>query len=165
VRRKGGLTFAHVPVDGSRKLDDTLMESIEPFDYSRGVDFRTAYLAGYLADRYDVSSEESISRARERMKKSAEDAVLSTVMGYDSVIPESTAVHVDESKVTYALLPVWILNTSWQGKNYIFAMNGQTGRFVGDLPLDKKLKAKWFWGLTGAVTAAVFALSRLLWFL
>lgn len=41
-------------------------------------------------------------------------------------------------KNKYALYPVWLLNTSWEGKQYYFAMNGQNGKFVGDLPVDKK---------------------------
>lgn len=49
------MTFVSVPVDGSEKMADDLMESIEPFKISESVDFQTAYLSGYLADKYDVS--------------------------------------------------------------------------------------------------------------
>ena len=42
------------------------------------------------------------------------------------------------------LLPVWMLHTKWQGKDYLFAMNGQTGKLVGDLPVDKRKVAAWF---------------------
>ena len=41
-------------------------------------------------------------------------------------------IHLKRTGVHYALLPVWMLNTRWNGKNYMFAMNGQTGRMVGD---------------------------------
>ena len=44
-------------------------------------------------------------------------------------------------------------------------MNGQTGKLVGDLPMDKAAYNKWFSGITAAVGAAVFALSYLLWLL
>ena len=62
-------------------------------------------------------------------------------------------------------MPVWILNYNYKGKMYTFAMNGQTGKLVGDLPMDKSLYKKWLWGITGIVTAACFALSYLLWLL
>ena len=65
----------------------------------------------------------------------------------------------------YALYPVWILNTSWNGKNYLFAMNGQTGKFVGDLPVDNAASVKWFLGLTAGIGAAAFGLLSLLWLL
>lgn len=163
VIRAGSIGFECVPVDGSTKMDDALMESIEPFDFSDAVDFQTAYLAGYLADKYDVDSEQSIARANERVKTSTERAFSSTVNGYTSVVPVSTNVHLQNGSAKYALYPVWLLNTSWEGKQYSFAMNGQTGKFVGDLPMDKSAFKKWFFGLTGAIAAAVFALSYLLW--
>lgn len=46
VQRGGSIGFENVPVDGSEKMADDLMESIEPFDFSEAVDFQTAYLAG-----------------------------------------------------------------------------------------------------------------------
>ena len=74
VVRGGEMAFENVPVDGSTKMPDDLMESIEPYDLSEAVDFQTAYMAGYLADRYDVTSEQSSVRVKERIKKSAETA-------------------------------------------------------------------------------------------
>lgn len=143
VNRAGTLKFADVPVDGSKRIDDDIMESIEPFDMSQAVDFQTAYLAGYLADKYDVNAEESIPRANARVKKSTEDMLASTVKGFTTVVTENSNVRLFHGKAKYALLPVWFLNTTWNGKKYTFAMNGQTGKFVGDLPLDKKALLMW----------------------
>ena len=163
VSRGGSISFANVPVDGSTKMDDALMESIEPFNFSEAVDFQTAYLAGYFADRYDVNADESIGRANARIRKSTEDSFASTVIGYTSVIPEHTSVKLSDGKARYALFPVWILNTSWEGKKYTFAMNGQTGKFVGNLPMDKSAFTKWLIGLTAICGAVAFVLSYLWW--
>ena len=165
ISRGGKIGFERVPVDGSTKMDDALMESIEPYDFTGAVDFQTAYLAGFLADKYDVDSEQSIERANERIKKSTENAFASTVQGYSTVIPESTSIRLQNGKAKYALYPVWLLNTTWNGQRYTFAMNGQTGKFVGDLPLDKGAYTKWLFGLTSLIGAAVFAVSYLLWLL
>lgn len=165
VNRSGSVGFQRVPVDGSTKMDDALMESIEPFVFSQAVDFQTAYLAGYLADKYDVDAETSIQRANERIKRSTEEAFASTVMGYSTVVPVSSNVSLRNGSAKYALYPVWLLNTEWNGQKYTFAMNGQTGKLVGDLPLDKAAYKKWLFGLTGAIAAGVFALSWLLWLL
>lgn len=165
IARGGSIGFEHVPVDGSSKMADDLMESIEPFDFSKAVDFQTAYLAGYLADKYDVDAEQSINRANERIKKSTEDAFASTVQGYTSVMPEASSVRLHNGRAKYALYPVWLLNTTWNGQKYTFAMNGQTGKLVGDLPLDKDAYKKWLFGLTGIVGAAAFAACYLLWLL
>ena len=165
VSRGGSIGFERVPVDGSSKMDDALMESVEPFDFSDAVDFQMAYLAGYLADKYDVDAEQSIDRANRRIKQSTESAFAATVQGYATVTPESTSVRLRNGIAKYALYPVWILNTEWKGEKYTFAMNGQTGKFVGDLPLDKSAYKKWLFGLTGAIGAAVFAISYLFWLL
>lgn len=165
VVRSGSIAFDAVPVDGSSKMADDLMESIEPFSLDGAVDFQTAYLAGYLADKYDVTSEESVGRANERIKRSTETAFANTVKGYTTVTPESASVRLSNGRAKYALYPVWILNTAWNDKKYTFAMNGQTGKFVGNLPLDKGALARWLFGLTAAVGAAVFAVSYLFWLL
>lgn len=165
VRRGGSLGFANVPVDGSTKMPDDLMESIEPFDCSQGVPFHTAYLSGFFADRYDVDSDTCIQRANQRIKQSTEDAFRDTVHGYATVIPEASSVNFKNGNARYALYPVWLLNTNWNGKKYTFAVNGQTGKIAGDLPMDKNAYWKWLLGLTAAVGAAVLALQYLMWLL
>ena len=163
VTRAGGIGFQHVPVDGSSKMDDTLMESIEPFDIRGAVDFRTAYLSGYLADKYDVDAAASIGRANERIKRSTEEAFAATVNGYNTVIPVSSNIKLNNSKAKYALFPVWMLSTQWKGKPFTFAINGQTGKIAGDLPMDIGAFWRWLFGVSGAVSAALFALRYLAW--
>ncbi len=165
IVRAGKLGFSAVPVDGSTKIPDDLMESIEPFDLKDGVDFKTAYLSGYLADKYDVDAEHSIDRANERIKRSTEAAFRDTVQGYASVQTESNSIQLRNGKTRYALLPVWILNTTWNGQKYIFAMNGQTGRLVGDLPSDPSLTKKYFFSVAGITAAVVMGIQFLLWLL
>lgn len=165
LRRAGGLAFRRVPVDCSSRMPDDLMESIEPFDFSKAVEFRTAYLSGYLADRYDVKAEDSIARANERIKRSTEEVLAGTVHGYHSVIPASSSVRLERGRVSYALYPVWILNTTWNGKRYTFAMNGQTGKLVGDLPVDKGAWWRWFALILTVAAAVVYGLVWLFWLL
>ena len=165
VVRGGGIGFDNVPVDGSTKMDDTLMESIEPFHIRDAVDFQTAYLSGYLADKYDVDAQNSIQRANQRIRESTEDAFRSTVVGYTSVIPVSTNIRLNNGRARYALYPVWILNTQWNGQKFTFAINGQTGKIAGDLPMDKGAFWKWLLGISGVAAAVVFGLSYLLWLL
>jgi DNA-directed RNA polymerase subunit RPC12/RpoP len=162
VYRAGSAALERIPVDGSSKMPDDLMESIEPYDFSGAVDFQTAYLAGYLADRYDVTAEQSMNRANERVKRSTEEILASTISGYSSVNAESSNVRIANSKAKYALYPVWLLNTTWNDEKFIFAMNGQTGKFVGDLPLDKGALWRWRAILTVAGTVVSTMLLKML---
>ena len=165
VTRAGGIGFENVPVDGSTKMDDTMMESLEPFNMADAVDFRTAYLAGYLADKYDVDAQTSIARANERIRNSTESAFAATVQGYNTVIPAGSSINLINGRARYALYPVWVLNTEWNGKKFTFGINGQTGKIVGDLPMDKGAFWTWLLGIAGAAAAVAFGLSYLLWLL
>ena len=161
VWRKGTVPFTHVPVDGASKMPDAHMDAIEPYDFQELKPFSMAYLPGFLADKYDVSADECAVRAEERCRSSAITAMEETVVGYESRIPLRTNVQVEHSQVRYALLPVWLLSTKWKDQIYLFAMNGQTGKFIGDLPIS------WgrFWGFFGgifAASAAVLGLVSLL---
>ena len=162
VFRAGTVGFENVPVDGSSKMPDDLMESVEPFNIGDAVDFQTAYLAGYLADKYDVTADESVDRANERIKRSTEETFASTVKGYTSVEAESSTVNLHNGKAKYALYPVWILNTTWKNEKYTFAMNGQTGKFVGNLPIDTAAALKWFAGLAVGASIVTYGITILL---
>ena len=155
VRRAGSMGFEAVPVDGSTKMANELMESIEPYDLSQAVDFQTAYLAGYIADKYDVTAEVAKPRAQERIRVSTEEALRNTVNGYNTVTQQQADIQIEDGNVRYGLLPVWILTTKYQGKDYTFAMNGQTGKMVGDLPMDKT--AYWLWLAGTSVVGTVLA--------
>jgi predicted RNA-binding Zn-ribbon protein involved in translation (DUF1610 family) len=149
--RAGSLDFKNVPVDGSQKMDDTYMDSIEPFDYKQMVDFSSAYLSGYLAEKYDVDAEQGKPRANERIKKTVESEFRKTVSGYSTVTPESSMVQFSGGTVHYALLPVWMLNTKYNGQMYTFALNGHSGKLIGKLPVDSGRYFGFFGGITGAI--------------
>lgn len=163
VERAGSVAFDHIPVDGSTKMEDDLMESIEPFNFNEATDFQTAYLAGYLADKYDVSAEQSIERANQRVKASTDQAFKSTVQGYATVNAESSNIRLKNGVAKYTLYPVWLLNTSWNGKKYTFAMNGQTGKFVGDLPIDKGKANALMAAIAVGLSAVAYGVAQLLW--
>ena len=149
VSRAGTIGFEKIPVDASSKMPDDHMDSIEPYDYSGLKEFSTAYLPGFLADKYDVSVKDSQKRADTRCASTLEDALRGTVTGYDSCTLEHKQIDLKRGKVHYALLPVWMLHTKWNGQDFLFAMNGQTGKMVGDLPTSKGK----FWGLFAAIAA------------
>lgn len=136
VWRSGTMKFERIPVDGSKKMPDDYMDSIEPFDYTGLKPFSTAYLPGYLADKYDVTAQESMERADRRCHNSAFDQMRRDISGYEVVNQVGGNVRLHRGKVHYALMPVWTLRTRWKNQDYLFMMNGQTGKMVGDLPVS-----------------------------
>lgn len=158
VRRAGSVTFEKIPVDASSKMPDENMDSIEPFDYQALKPFSNAYLPGFLADQYDVSVEQSASRADTRCKASCESALRSTVTGYTTCTPETQTVRIRRGQVQYALLPVWMLHTKWKGKDYLFSMNRQTGKLTGDLPVSWGRFWAYFAGIAGGLASVLAVL-------
>lgn len=155
IKRSGKINFEKISVDASKKMDDALMDSIEPFDYRALCDFSSSYLPGFFAEVYDVSTDECFERAKTRAENSALQEIQNSVSGYDTLSVSSKNIRVINDKVTYAFMPVWVLSTKWRDKNYIFAMNGQTGKMVGDLPVDKGKFWGYFFGITAIVAAIV----------
>lgn len=152
--RSGKAVFKNIPVDASIKAEDAYMDALEPFDINDAMDFNTAYLSGYLADKYDVSAEDSIARANERIKQSMEDMLRTTTAGYASVSVNGTRVQFSNGRIRYALMPVWWLNIKYRDKLYRFAMNGQTGKTVGDYPVSKPKLAALFGASFGVLATA-----------
>lgn len=155
VYRSGSMHFEKVPVDASSRMPDGHMDAIEPFDYSELTEFSTAYMPGFLADKYDVEANECGERMQMRCADALGDALSGTVTGYDRKSVTNRSISVHKEGTHYAMLPVWLLATRWKEQNFLFAMNGQTGRLVGDLPVDRKK----YWGLFAGLSAILALLT------
>ncbi len=136
VRRSGEMRFNKIPVDASTKMDDQTMESLEPYDMSKAVPYDAAYFSGYLADRYDVEEKDAQPRANERVQNTFRDKMEEQVTGYSSHEKKAENINLSEAKAEYAMFPVWMMTSKYEGKSYTFGINGQTGEMVGALPVD-----------------------------
>lgn len=144
IIRAGYIGFEHIPVDASQKMPDDLMESIEPFDFRGAKEFSTAYITGYCADKYDVSKETTFVRATQRIKEGTVDALRGTISHYSTLSLASSAINFKSNTASYAYYPVWTLNTKYRDKDFKFAINGQTGKLVGNLPMSVPKYVAWF---------------------
>lgn len=97
-------------------------------------------------------------RANERVKNGMQELLRNTVVGYDTVSTKSTNMHLNTGRILYAMLPVWVLSTNYRGKIYKFAMNAQTGKFVGELPVSWRK----FWAIFAAISVGVGIIGTLL---
>lgn len=139
VERGGIYSFDNIPVDGSVRFNDAIMNSIEPFNYDGLEDFNYSYLSGFLAEKYDVEKNEAKKITIERAKNSTLDDLQLKARsgGYSTFSANVKETDVQEEKIDYVLLPVWMVNIKYKDKMYTFAMNGQTGKMIGDIPYSK----------------------------
>jgi len=155
IHRVGTVPFSNIPVDASKRIPDTHMDAIEPFDYSELKPFSMSYLPGYLAEKYSVSLNDSKLRADQRASSTAAEVIKDDVKGYETCMETQRHIHLERGKVNYALLPVYLLSTKYKNQDYLFAMNGQTGKLIGNLPVDRGKYWMMFTGIFVAVTAVV----------
>lgn len=136
ITRNSEFEYNLIPFDGSVRFNDAIMNSIEPFNYKELVDFSSSYLSGFLAEKYDVMEEDAKKVAFERAKNTS-SSIIKSVPGYSIVRPINEENVVKEEEIEYVLFPVWMVNIKYKEKFYTFAMNGQTGKMIGDIPYSK----------------------------
>lgn len=138
VERYAEMEFIRVPCDGSKRIDDSLMESIEPFNYSGLKPFSMSYLSGCKAEKYDVDKATAAVRIDERIKSASEAEIRKeAAKKYTHLESVNMNVNYLSQQYVYSLLPVWFLNYTYKGKDYAVVMNGQTGVLFGELPVSK----------------------------
>ncbi|MGG6309353.1 TFIIB-type zinc ribbon-containing protein [Paenibacillus macerans] len=158
--RRIRLNYVRLPIDASAKMNDQLMDKLEPFPYEELKTFKTPYLAGFIAEKYNYTGEELTPRAREKTMPYIESYISSTVSEYSTVSFTDNQIDATVKRADYTMLPVWMVYYDYKGKQYTFAMNGQTGKVVGKPPLSKGKMAAWFAGVSGV---SFFGLKIFAW--
>ena len=159
VHREIDLSYLKVPADASEKMDDELMDKLEPYDYGELKDFKMPYLAGYLAEKYDYDDVALFSRIESRVVPYIDSYIGTTVSGYSTVSYTNKQIQMNKKKVYYTLFPVWMVYYDFENKEHTFAMNGQTGKVVGKPPISPAKVAAWFTGIAVSTFAAIKAIS------
>lgn len=138
VSRAATMSFSYLPHDASSKADDKVMESIAPFNYDELEDFSYSYLSGFISEKYDVQKEDVYPLVKARVEQAVERELRSSISGYASTSIAGRNVQINRTRFHYTLMPIWMLTYIYEGKTYLFAMNGQTGRTFGSLPICKR---------------------------
>ena len=155
VYREGTIGYEKVPVDASVKLDDAYMHKIEPYDYQALVPFNMQYMSGFLAERYDLEAFEAQKTMLTRVQSYATEKFKRTVTQYHHLSVKQEAYQAKDIEHQYTLMPIYLLNNLYNGKNHMFIINGQTGKVVGETPISNQKR----FIFATAVFAAVWAVS------
>ena len=149
IYRDINLDYIKIPVDASEKMQDTLMDRLEPYQYNDLKEFKTPYLAGYIAEKYNYDEGELLPRAKHKIENYIKSYVNSTIIGYSSVRYNNENIDTRKKHAYYTLLPVWMFCYDYDKQEHTFAMNGQTGKVVGKPPISYTKVAVWFSGIAG----------------
>jgi DNA-directed RNA polymerase subunit RPC12/RpoP len=125
--------FDDVLVLASRSLPKRFTDGLEPWDLSSLAPYRPEYLAGFLAEGYQVTLEDGFVEARAFMDRMIDRDVRFDIGG------DQQRVHRIETAISgvtfkHILLPVWMAAYKYRGETYRFVVNGRTGRVQGERP-------------------------------
>lgn len=144
IVRSGRMDFENIPLDASKNMEDAMMDALEPFDFTKKQPFDMRYLSGFFAEKYQYEPKDLFQRMKNRISHGIQNKAAESGRQYDHVHSVRCATNIQSDKQAYLLLPVWMLVSNFKGKKYLFAMNGQTGKMVGELPCDGRQAVKWF---------------------
>ncbi|MEK3784942.1 TFIIB-type zinc ribbon-containing protein [Paenibacillus sp. FSL K6-1230] len=150
IYRKIRLNYVDVPIDAAAKMDDHMMDKLEPFPLRELKSFKSPYLAGFIAESYSYDDGELLPRAKSKISSYIDSYIRNSMAGYATVTNVDRQIDTQLKNADYVLLPVWMVIYDYNRMEHAFAMNGQTGKVVGKPPLSKMKIATWFAGIAGA---------------
>ncbi len=141
----------------TRKTKQEMLSCVHPFDLSKQKPFSMSYLSGFQAEKRDIEKQELTNVIAQRMDDYAQTLLKDTMKGYSRISVENYNDQTFNQDWRYTLLPVWIVTYKFKGEIMPFAINGQTGKTYGKLPiaLGKVI------GISAIIAAAVFILVTL----
>ncbi len=162
AKREIEASYLKIPVGASGKISDDTMDKLGPYEYGDLVDFETAFLSGYCAEKYNYNSKLIASRSENKARQYILDAAMKTIYGYEDVTVENKNTRLECRFVTFALLPIWILNYKYKRNKYTFIMNGQTGKIVAEKPISNIKAVSWFAGISALTFMVLELIGRFL---
>lgn len=158
ISRDMEVDFDKMPVDASEAMPDALMDLLEPYNYQALEAFRAEYMSGFFSERYNSDALTNEPRAVNKAKADAEAILRNSISGYVGLSSvQNNQVSLSRTDTNYALLPVWIYKYKYKNEDYIFHVNGQTGKIIGKVPVA----AKKVWGYGATVFGSLFAILML----
>lgn len=133
--------------------------SVAPFLYDQSEKFTESCLTGFYASRYSIGAEHAMDFAEKEVKSAC--STRAAVLAEGDYIPDMSRSKskISDINMMYYLVPIWFMNVTYKGKDYTFAMNGQTGEFASpDVPFNYKSKLL-FWGIFLILLLTAFVLT------
>ena len=164
VRRDGDMPVENIPKNALKKANRVLVEGVQPFDTKEMKPFKMSYLSGFLAETKDMEANELQPAVSDEVRQYAVSQLTSSIAGYNDIQVTNDALQISDENWKYALMPVWTVTYKAPGsdKMYYLSMNGQSGKVIGELPVDKQELMKYFFTIFIPVFVVLLAISYFL---
>ena len=138
IKRQGKIDFKGFPCSAFKNEDRNAMKYVNPYDDNDLKNFSMAYLSGFLAEKRDTERADVQSQVDKDLKEYAKKIYKDTIdSDYTLITVDAMDLRTVRESWKYAMMPVWLMNFTYENKTYMYAMNGQTGKNYGELPCDK----------------------------
>jgi DNA-directed RNA polymerase subunit RPC12/RpoP len=127
--------FDDLLVPGTARLSRVLLSNLQNYDTHELVAYEPQYLAGFLAQAYDVPLEKAWEEGRETMRAATRDACHRQA-STSQIRNFSMALDFSEESWRYVLAPVYMAVYQYDNQPYQVMINGQTGAIAGQRPVD-----------------------------
>ncbi len=138
----GSQLYSASPESLTREMNDYAFRNLEPFDSKGARPWSRGYAAIPDLTFTPITRSDYFGRARLRFMTGFE-YFLAEGESYTSFRSASEKVSVIPLKVSYAWLPVWVMEIKQGGKRVLCYMNGQTGKQMADIPVSAVKIACW----------------------
>ncbi len=162
VQRVMDVDFRRIPIDASIKMPDGMMDLLEPFDYGKLGKFEPTYLSGFEAEKYNMDPNELEPRAVKKVVADSDALLRQSLTQYTRMEMENRQMTNDRTRNEFALLPVWNYKYHYNGKEYDFYINGQSGKIVGKAPISGARVAGISLGLFATLSVFIHCLEMFL---
>ncbi len=125
--------FDNITVEASPQIKQKELKKLMPFDMNNAEAYTREYLAGFTAERHDLSLADSFGVAKGEMDELIRKAITSR---YEHVDYVNVSTKYSKIKFRYTLLPIWVCAYMYKGKKYRFLANGRTSKFTGKTPVS-----------------------------
>lgn len=160
--RDAEAVFSEIPVDASSQIPNEFSERLEPYYKNAMVEFKAEYLSGFYADLKDDDFPNLARIIKNRTADMLNEQILKTLPGQEKALLKSKFSYVFE-KEAYALFPVWFMQFHKDEKTYTIMVNGQTGKVVGAIPMDRRKGFLFFAFLALFFSSLFFSLFPMFW--
>lgn len=125
--------FDDITIGASKTISHTILENLVPWHTEVLVPFNKKYLLGFNSEEYTIGLDNGFEFAKVKMNQAIRQDIRHQIGGDQQRIEQ---MHTQYSHTTYknVLFPVWTATFEWKNKRYNYAINGQTGKVIGQRP-------------------------------
>lgn len=155
IERSGKILLERMTKNALNNEHRLLVEGVQPYRFGERKKFSMGFLSGFQAEKRNMEREAFADEMRKEIHQYSEAMLSDTIQHYNSVMGKKTRFGEMEQNWKYVMLPAWVL--TYKGRNnevYYYAMNGQTGKVWGRLPIDN--------GKVATMCAAIFGVAAVL---